>query len=165
MNCNRHLSTCPWNRAGSVRSSAALTPTSTPGVLACRSDVLTQPSNCTRAHSPERDNTRNGVSDVTAPAGGPSGARYSVVRRFGWALDGSTAVESLAGGVTGGATPRRRPGVSPAVVVSESPAGVVVVLTLANGNSDARFIQPWRCTRTQRVCVATCFKPKPFARW
>src|SRR5258708_405584 len=104
MNCSFHLRTCPWKRAGSVRSSAALTPTSTPGVLVCRSDVLTQPSNCTRAHSPERDRMRRGVSDVMAPAGGPSGARYSVVRRLGWGLGGA------AGGEAGGVTPAPRGG-------------------------------------------------------
>src|SRR5206468_3652124 len=136
-----------WNRAGSVRSSAALTPTSTPGVLVCKSDVLTQPSNCTRAHSPERDNTRNGVSDVMAPAGGPSGARYSVVRRLGWALEGSTL--ELSPGRLTPAPCAGVPGAGRTVVLSESAAAVVVVLTAASGSKAARLIQPWRCTCTQ----------------
>src|SRR5260370_42500248 len=123
-----------------------------------RTDVFTHHSICTRALSPERDRMRSGVSGVMAPGGGPSGARYSVVRRLGWALEGSTAVESdgftaaPCAGVTGGV-----------FELSESPA-VTVVLTAASGSKDARFIQPWRCTCTQRAWVASCFRPKPFAR-
>src|SRR5258708_21655319 len=132
MNCSFHLRTCPWKRAGSVRSSAALTPTSTPGVLVCRSDVLTQPSNCTRAHSPERDRMRRGVSDVMAPAGGPSGARYSVVRRIGWALEGCTAAGA------DGLTPAPCTAVTGgAFELSEAPP-VTLALTAPRGRTPTR---------------------------
>src|SRR2546426_3783755 len=83
MNCRVQRSVCPAKRWGSARSSAALTPTSTPGGADSRSDVLTHPSNCTRAHSPDLDSTLRGVAGVSVPAGGPSGARYTTVRRGG----------------------------------------------------------------------------------
>src|ERR1051326_8948010 len=50
-----------------------------------RSPPLTQPSYGTRVHSPLRLSTRSGVSVAMVPASGPSGARYSVVMRTGWA--------------------------------------------------------------------------------
>src|SRR3989442_26895 len=101
MNCRVQRSVCPAKRWGSARSSAALTPTSTPGGADSRSDVLTHPSNCTRAHSPDLDSTLRGVAGVSVPAGGPSGAPDTTVRRAGagpvWA----------AAGAAGSGTPRR----------------------------------------------------------
>src|SRR2546421_273393 len=108
MNCRVQRSVCPAKRCGSARSSAALTPTSTPGGADSRSDVLTHPSNCTRAHSPDLDSTLRGVEGVRVPAGGPSGARYTTVRRGGWARGGGAAG---AGG--GGPPPRRAPEAPP----------------------------------------------------
>src|SRR2546427_1631358 len=96
MNCRVQRSVCPAKRCGSARSSAALTPTSTPGGADSRSDVLTHPSNCTRAHSPDLDSTLRGVEGVRVPAGGPSGARYTTVRRGGGGRGG--AVAGRAGG-------------------------------------------------------------------
>src|SRR2546426_7364727 len=103
MNCRVQRSVCPAKRWGSARSSAALTPTSTPGGADSRSDVLTHPSNCTRAHSPDLDSTLRGVAGVSVPAGGPSGARYTTVRRAGWGAVGGV------GGAAGAAPPPRPP--------------------------------------------------------
>src|SRR2546425_1173433 len=105
MNCSVQRSVCPAKRCGSARSSAALTPTSTPGGADSRSDVLTHPSNCTRAHSPDLDSTLRGVEGVRVPAGGPSGARYTTVRRGGGGGGRGRA------GAAGGGPPRapRRP--------------------------------------------------------
>src|SRR2546425_4369904 len=91
MNCRVQRSVCPANRCGSARSSAALTPTSTPGGADSRSEVLTHPSNCTRAHSPDLDSTLRGVAGVSVPAGGPSGARDTTVRRGGGGRVGAPA--------------------------------------------------------------------------
>src|SRR2546425_367113 len=111
MNCSVQRSVCPAKRCGSARSSAALTPTSTPGGADSRSDVLTHPSNCTRAHSPDLDSTLRGVEGVRVPAGGPSGARYTTVRRGGWGRGGA------GGGAAGAAPPggprRPAPGAPP----------------------------------------------------
>src|SRR3989442_1141514 len=103
MNCRVQRSVCPAKRCGSARSSAALTPTSTPGGADSRSDVLTHPSNCTRAHSPDLDSTLRGVEGVRVPAGGPSGARYTTVRRGGGGRGGGP------GGAAGGGPPRGPP--------------------------------------------------------
>src|SRR5207247_11001150 len=77
------------------------TPTRTPPGATCRSPPLTHPSNCTRVHSPLRLRTRSGVSVATVPASGPSGTRYSVVIRTGWARLESEGVGGWGAGAGG----------------------------------------------------------------
>ena len=74
MTCSRHSSVCPTKRAGSARTSAALTPTRSRAV----GDGLTagariQPSTWTFTSSPERPTIRAGVPAGRVPSGPPSG--------------------------------------------------------------------------------------------
>src|SRR3989441_11977115 len=99
-------------------------PTSTPGGAISRSALRTQPSSSTRVQSPERPSTRSGADGANVPAGAPSGARYSTVRRADSTRDGSTGAEGLelvSGGPTPGlpGAPGRGPGVGPPEPVSE----------------------------------------------
>src|SRR2546430_12305639 len=135
MNCRVQRSVCPAKRCGSARSSAALTPTSTPGGADSRSDVLTHPSNCTRAHSPDLDSTLRGVEGVRVPAGGPSGARYTTVRRVGWARVGSVAGPAVSAPP---GTPGPRPRGSPAPSGAQAPPPEVATTT----RSDATPLPP-----------------------
>src|SRR5437667_5349051 len=90
----------------------------TPGGAISRSALFTQPSSSTRVQSPERPSTRSGADGANVPAGAPSGARYSTVRRADSTRDGSTGAEGLEL-VSGGPTPGRGPGVGPPEPVSE----------------------------------------------
>src|SRR6266511_2064170 len=112
-------------------------PTSTPGGAAWRSAVLTQPSSSTRVHSPERPSTRSGAEGASVPAGGPSGARYSTVRRADSRREGSTGADEPVV-VSGALTPGRRPGVGAA------PAGVAATCSTSPFST-----QPLRVTWIQ----------------
>src|SRR6266511_2107094 len=115
-------------------------PTSTPGGAAWRSAVLTQPSSSTRVHSPERPSTRSGAEGASVPAGGPSGARYSTVRRADSRRERSTGADEPVV-VSGALTPGRRPGVGAA------PAGVAA--TSATSSTSPFSTQPLRVTWIQ----------------
>src|SRR5207253_394151 len=83
-------------------------PTSTPGGAISRSALFTQPSSSTRVQSPERPSTRSGADGASVPAGCPSGARYSTVRRADSTRDGSTGADGLevvSGALSGVAVP------------------------------------------------------------
>src|SRR4029077_12789344 len=182
MNCSVHRSTCPEYRCGSVRSSAAVTPTRTPGGAICRSALLTHPSSSTRVHSPDLPRTRSGAEGASVPAGCPSGARYSTVRRADSTRAGSTGAVAPAL-VSGCPTPGLRPSVPVPVdppgrdrgagtlvvgggstaALSESGAAVRDPTTCATGPTSLRSTQPARVTCTQRpeLPSATRFRTNP----
>src|SRR2546423_3498683 len=102
-------------------------PTRPPGGAISRPALFTQPSSCTRVHSPERPSTRSGADGASVPVGGPSGTRYSTVRRADSTRAGSTGAEEPAlesGGPAPGpgpgvpGAPVRGPGVDPPEPVS-----------------------------------------------
>src|SRR5438876_6147016 len=173
MNCSVHRSTCPAYRCGSARSSAAVTPTSTPGGAIWRSPLLTHPSSSTRVQSPDLPRTRSGADGASVPAGWPSGARYSTVRRADSTRVGSTGavvVRPVSGEPAPGEVvwppatepPGRVSGAGVLVAgggggggastsaLSESDAAVRDPATCATGSGSFRSAQPERITCTHR---------------
>src|SRR2546430_3647784 len=147
-------STCPAYRCGSVRSSAAVIPIKTPGGAISRSELFTHPSSSTRVQSPERPSTRSGADGANVPAGAPSGARYSTVRRAVSRRAGSSGPGEPAP-VSGGPTPGPWPGVpgapgapgrGPGVGLPESASELA---TCARLSTAAFSTQPARSTWTQ----------------
>src|SRR2546427_2733898 len=164
MNCSVQRSTCPAYRCGSVRSSAAVIPTSTPGGAISKSALFTHPSSSTRVQSPERPSTRSGADGASVPAGRPSRDRDRTVRRADSTRDGSTGAEGLglevgSGGPTpdpragGWLSPGLRAGVGGAWVVSESGTAVRELATCATDSRSVFSSQPARVTWIQRPDV------------
>src|SRR2546423_4048586 len=130
-------------------------PIRTPGGAISRSALFTHPSSSTRVQSPERPNTRSGADGASVPAGAPSGARYSTVRRADSTRDGSTGAEGLAP-VSGGPTPGPRPGVPAAPGRGPRvgpPESVSDVATFASVSTADFSTQPARGTWTHRPAV------------
>src|SRR5690349_3997274 len=96
-------------------------------MLVTRSVVFTQPCTSTRVQSPDLDNTRTGASGASVAAGGPSGARYNIVR---WVERAWVESTRESGGGERGAG-------SGAPLESESPAADTVVATSAAAASAA----------------------------
>src|SRR5690348_11245826 len=100
-NCSRHRTTCPAYLDGSARSSAALTPSSTPVGADARSAVFTQASSCTRVHSPECASPLRGVGAPIAPVTAPPGAPYRSARWRGTAVENPDVSRGPGGGAGG----------------------------------------------------------------